>query len=76
MGVCKNAVLAQVWVALCYYLLLAYIKFQTKYRFSLFYLHRLIRETLLERFSLIDLLGLKEARIPKVRDKMQLCFGF
>jgi len=76
LGVSKNAVLAQVWVALCYYLLLAYIKFQTKYRFSLFYLHRLIRETLLERLSLIDLLGLKEASLPKVRDKMQLCFGF
>jgi hypothetical protein len=76
LGVSKNAVLSQVWVALCYYLLLAYIKSQTKYRFSLFYLHRLIRETLLERLSLIDLLGLKEARLPKVRDKMQLCFGF
>jgi hypothetical protein len=63
-------------VALCYYLLLAYIKFQTKYRFSPFYLHHLVRETLLERLSLIDLLGLKEATLPKVRDKMQLCFGF
>lgn len=76
LGTSKNAVMAQVWVALCYYLLLAYIKFQTKYRFSLFYLHRLVRETLLERLSLIDLLGIKEARLPKVRDKMQLCFGF
>ena len=35
-----------------------------------FYLHRLIWKTLLERFSLIDLLGLKEAKLPKVRDKM------
>lgn len=76
LGTSKNAVMAQVWVALCYFLMLAYIKFQTKYRFSLFYLHRLVRETLLERLSLIDLLGLNEARIPKVRDKMQLCFGF
>jgi len=41
-----------------------------------FYLHRIVRETLLERLLLIDLLGLKEARLPKVRDKMQLCFGF
>src|SRR5205807_3111526 len=76
LGVSKNAVLSQVWVALCYFLLLAYIKFQTKYRFSLFYLHRLIRETLLERLSLIDLLDLKEAKLPKIRDKIQLCFGF
>ena len=63
-------------MALSYYLLLAYIKFQTKYRFSLFYLHRPVRETLLKRLSLIDLLGLKEATLPKVRDKIQLCFGF
>ena len=77
LGTSKNAVMAQVWVALCYYLLLAYIKFQTKYPGSrCFYLHRLVRETLLERLSLIDLLGLKEARLPKVRDKIQLCFGF
>ena len=31
----------------------AYIKFQAKCRFLLFYLHRMIRETLFERFSLI-----------------------
>jgi len=76
LGTSKNAVLTQLWVAMCYFLLLAYIKFQTKYRFSLFYLHRMVRETLLERFSLIDLLGLNNARLPKVRDKYQLCLNF
>ena len=76
LGTSKNAVLTQLWTALCYFLLLAYIKFQTKFRFSLFYLHRLIRETLLERMSLIDLLGLTENKLPKVRDKDQLCFNF
>lgn len=76
LGTSKNAVLTQLWVAMCYYLLLAYIKFQSKYRFSLFYLHRMVRETLLERFSLIDLLGLTEAKLPKIRDKDQLCLAF
>ena len=76
LGTSKNAVLTQLWTALCYFLLLAYIKFQTKFRFSLFYLHRLVRETLLERMSLIDLLGLTETKLPKVRDKDQLCFNF
>lgn len=76
LGTSKNAVLTQLWVAMCYFLLLAYIKFQTHYRFSLFYLHRMIRETLLERLSLIDLLGLNEAKLPKIRDKDQLCFAF
>ena len=76
LGTSKNAVLTQLWIAICYYLLLAYIKFQGKYRFSLFYLHRMVREILLERFSLIDLLGLTEAKLPKIRDKDQLCLAF
>jgi hypothetical protein len=67
-GTSKNAVLTQIWIAMCYYLLLAYIKFQSRYAHSLFYLHRLIRETLLDRLSLIDLLGLSERRVARIRD--------
>ncbi len=32
-GTSKNAVSTQIWVAMCYYLLLTYIKYQTKYGF-------------------------------------------
>ena len=67
-GTSKNAVLTQIWIAMCYYLLLAYIKFQSRYEHSLFYLHRLVRETLLDRLSLIDLLSLSERRISRIRD--------
>lgn len=67
-GTSKNAVLSQIWIAMCYYLLLAYIKFQSRYVHSLFYLHRLVRETLLDRLSLIDLLGLSQHRIARIRD--------
>ncbi len=35
LGTSKNAVMAQVWVAMIYYLLLAYIKFMSKARLSL-----------------------------------------
>ena len=35
LGTSKNAVLSQIWVAMIYYLLLAYIKFQTKFKKSL-----------------------------------------
>jgi IS4 transposase len=49
LGTSKNAVLTQVWVAMCYYLLLSYIKYQTKFGNSLLYLSRVIRETLFER---------------------------
>lgn len=77
LGTSKNAVLTQIWTAMCYYLLLAYIKYQTKYAYSLFYLHRLVRETLLDRLSLIDLLSLNERRLPRIRDgDPQLTFGF
>jgi hypothetical protein len=67
LGTSKNAVLIQIWVAMCYYLLLTYIKYQTKYGFSLLYLSRVIREMLLERKSLIDILTVNPERPPTER---------
>jgi hypothetical protein len=72
LGTSKNAVLTQVWVAMCYLLLLAYIKFQAKYAFSLFYLHRVIRETILARFSILDLMHLNARRLARCQEP-QLC---
>jgi hypothetical protein len=63
LGTSKNAVLTQIWVAMCYYLLLTYIKYQTKYSFSLLQLSRVIREMLFERKALIDILTLKPDRL-------------
>ena len=63
LGTSKNAVLTQVWVAMCYYLLLSYIKYQTKFGNSLLYLSRVIRETLFERKTLIDILTLRPERL-------------
>jgi hypothetical protein len=63
LGTSKNAVLTQVWVAMCYYLLLSYIKYQTKFGNSLLYLSRVIRETLFERKTLIDILTLRPKRL-------------
>ena len=74
-GTSKNAVLTQIWVAMCYYLALAYIKYQTRYRYSLYYLHRVIGETLLSRFSIIDLLRASERILPKLKkDEYQYVF--
>jgi len=66
-GTSKNAVLTQIWVAMIYFLLLAYIKYQSKYKYSLFYLHKMIHETLMERFHLIDLLNLDDKRLQKLK---------
>ncbi|KMP12229.1 hypothetical protein UR09_01685 [Candidatus Nitromaritima sp. SCGC AAA799-A02] len=63
LGTSKNAVMSQVWVAMCCYLLLAYIKYQSRYRGSLLALNRVIRETLMDRKALIDILTLKPDRL-------------
>jgi hypothetical protein len=69
LGTSKNAVMTQIWVAMSYYLLLTYIKYQTKYAHSLLTLSRVIRETLFERKNLIDILTLKPERILSVQDE-------
>ena len=58
LGISQNAVLTQIWIAMIYYLLLAYIKFQTKFSRPLLMLTRMVKETLLARRPLIDLLSL------------------
>ncbi len=67
LGSSKNAVMTQVWVAMCYYLLLAYIKYQARFAHSLLYLSRVIREILTERKTLIDILTLKPERLKKIK---------
>ena len=67
LGTSKNAVMSQIWIAMIYFLLLSYIKHQTKYRYSLLNLARILQETLFERRSLIDILGLKPPDLYKIR---------
>lgn len=67
LGTSKNAVMTQIWVAMVYYLLLAYIKFQTKFKKSLLEFTRMIRETLMIRRSLVDLLSLNVRTIYKIK---------
>lgn len=68
LGTSKNAVLSQIWVAMCYYLLLTYIKYQTKYAYSLLELTRLLSEALFIRRNLIDLLSLNTKLWKRIRD--------
>jgi len=68
LGTTKNAVLTQVWVAMCYYLLLTYIKYQTKYSYSLLEFSRMFAETIFERISLIDLLSCNRHNLSRIRD--------
>jgi len=68
LGTSPNAVLSQIWVAMCYYLLLTYIKYQTKFAHSITELNRMIKEVLMERTNLIDILSLNAKTIKKARE--------
>lgn len=58
LGTSKNAVLTQIWIAMIYFLLVSWIKFQTKFSGSLLELTRMIKEVLMNRVPLINILNL------------------
>lgn len=60
LGTTKNAVLTQIWIAMIYYLLLAWIKFQTKFKGTLLDLNWILKEMLLRNISIINLLNLSQ----------------
>lgn len=64
--------MTQIWVAMIYYLLLNYIKFQTKFKKSLLEFTRMIRETLMIRRNLIDLLSLDARTIYKIKNEIDI----
>lgn len=68
LGTSENAVLTQIWSAMCYFLLLAYIKYQSRYSHSLYYLHKVIKAGLMEQISLLDTLNLSQNRLNRIRD--------
>lgn len=67
LGTSKNAVMSQIWVAMIYYLILSYIKFQTKFDRSLLELTRMVEATLFTRRTLIDLLSLSSKTVHKFK---------
>ena len=69
LGTSKNAVLSQIWVAMSYFLILSFIKFQTKFTRSLFDFTRLIREALMLRCTIIDILSGTDTVIEKLRTR-------
>jgi hypothetical protein len=55
-GTSKNAVMTQIWIALCVYLLLAFIKFQSKLKKSAQQILRLLQLNLFEKRDMMALL--------------------
>ena len=69
LGTSKNAVLTQIWIALCVYLLLAFLKFKAKLGISMQQMLRLLQLNLFERRNLIELFKPPE---PQLLDYRQL----
>lgn len=75
LGTSYNAVMTQIWVAMIYYLLLSFIKFQTKYTYSMQELARIIKELLMENVSLLETLSFKYEHCKSFKIKnTQLAF--
>ena len=74
LGTSKNAVLSQIWVAMIYTLLLAYLKAQSKFDGSILCLSRKIIESLFFRDHLIDILGLSPKKPPDLSCFSQISF--
>ena len=55
-GTSKNAVMTQIWIALCVYLMLAFIKFKSKLKKSMQQILRLLQLNLFEKRDLMALL--------------------
>jgi hypothetical protein len=56
LGTSMNAVLTQIWVAMCIYLMLAYLKYSSKIKGTMLHLLRLLQLNLFEKRNLIALL--------------------
>jgi len=67
-GTSENAVMSQIWVAMIFYLIVSFIKFQTKSTLSILEFTRIIRATLFQRVALINLLSLKHRDIWKIKE--------
>jgi hypothetical protein len=79
LGITKNAVMSQIWVAMTTYLIYCYMKFQTKCSLSILDFSRVIKETLFQKVSIIDLLSLNPDRLREIEfdeDWKQLKLAF
>jgi len=56
MGTSKNAVMTQIWIALCVYLLIAYLKFVSKSKKSMQQILNLLHMNLFEKWCIHDLI--------------------
>lgn len=68
-GTSENAVMTQVWVAMILYLLLSFIKYQTRFQAPLGELLKILREVALEARSLVDYLRMNWEKFCDIRSR-------
>ena len=74
LGTSRNAVMTQIWIAMCMYLLLAYIRFMSKLGLGMQQILRLLQLNLFERRDLYALLrgDPPQPRISPLQTRLQL----
>jgi len=75
LGTSPNAVMNQIWVALCAYLLLAYLKFLSRSSFSMYVLKKRFEVNLLDRVPMSQILLSHDHGSLADIGKQQLCFA-
>jgi len=77
-GTSRNALLSQLWIALTAYLLLAYLKFRSRFSWSLYTLSAILPTNLFSRRNLGDWLNAPfhpRSLSPPPEPQLQLSFG-
>jgi len=74
LGTSKNAVMTQIWIALCVYLMLAYIKYLSRIPLSMQSMLRLLQLNLFAKRNLLELL--QGSPPPPKTNKLQTCLAF
>ena len=75
-GTSRNAILTQIWIAMCTYLLLAYVRFVSKTNWSIQRVMRVLQLSLFERRSLLEILNPAPPGQKKREPQLRLSFGF
>jgi len=57
--------MTQVWTAMIYYLLLSYIKFVSRIKLTITEISRRVKEGLMSRLNLLELLAISRLKIAK-----------
>jgi len=65
LGTSQNAVMTQIWAAMCYYMILAYVKYKSKYSCTMREWHNIIHDFILYKISVINLMSMNFQTLKK-----------